>query len=55
MKLKDLGFLLLSIWLIITGLNAIINLTAIIRGEAYNVVMGIIALAAGILLLVRRR
>jgi hypothetical protein len=55
MRLKDLGFVLLSIWLIVTGLNAIFRLDLIIRSDAYNVLMGLIALAAGILILLRRR
>jgi hypothetical protein len=55
MRRKDLGFVLLSIWLIVTGLNTIFRLDLIIRSDAYTVLMGFIALAAGILILLRRR
>lgn len=50
MRIKDLGMLLLSIWLILTGLIAILHLS--FTGE--DIVMAILAIAAGILLLLRR-
>jgi len=50
MRIKDLGMLLLSIWLILTGLIAILHLS--FTGE--DIVMAVIAIAAGILLLLRR-
>jgi hypothetical protein len=45
-----LGMFLLAIWLIITGLLPLINLSF----EGISVVMGVLALAAGVLLLLRR-
>jgi len=50
MRVKDLGMLLLSIWLILTGLIAILHFS--FTGE--DVVMAVLAIAAGILLLLRR-
>jgi hypothetical protein len=50
MRIKDLGMFLLSIWLILTGLIAILHLS--FTGE--DIVMAILAIAAGILLLLRR-
>ncbi len=47
---RKLGFLLLSIYLIATGANAFLRLS--FNGENY--VMGGLALAAGIVLLIRR-
>ncbi len=50
MRIKYLGLVLLSIWLIGTGLIAILQLNFIYK----DIIMGVIALIAGILLLVRR-
>jgi hypothetical protein len=50
MRIKDLGMFLLSVWLILTGLISILHLS--FTGE--DVVMAVIAIAAGILLLIRR-
>ncbi len=51
MKLtKSLGMILLSIWLILNGLFSLINLS--FRGQ--GIVMGILALAAGIAILLGR-
>jgi hypothetical protein len=51
MKLpKNLGMILLSIWLILTGLTQLFGL----KFEGLSIVMGILALAAGILLLLGR-
>jgi hypothetical protein len=49
-KNKDLDILLVSIWLIETGLIAILGLDFIYK----DLIMGVIALGAGILLLFRR-
>lgn len=50
MRIKDLGMFLLSIWLILTGLIAILHF----RFTGEDIVMAVIAIAAGILLLIRR-
>jgi len=50
MRIRDLGMFLLAVWLIATGLIAILNLSF----TGMNVVMAVIAIAAGILLLIRR-
>jgi hypothetical protein len=50
MRIKNWGLFLLSIWLILTGLIAILHLS--FTGE--DIVMAILAIAAGILLLLRR-
>lgn len=47
---KNLGMLLLSIWLILYGLIALFSLNF----AGLPVVMGILAVAAGILLLLQR-
>jgi hypothetical protein len=47
---RRLGFLLLAIWLILTGLIAIFKFSF----SGIEIVMGILALAAGILLLLDR-
>ena len=44
---KNLGMLLLSIWLILSGLIALISLSF----QGLNLIMGIIAIVAGILIL----
>jgi hypothetical protein len=50
MKAKGLGTLLLAIWLIATGLIAILNLSF----TGMEIVMAVIAIAAGVLILIRR-
>jgi hypothetical protein len=50
MRIRDLGMFLLSIWLILTGLIAILHLS--FTGK--DIVMAVLAIAAGILLLLRR-
>jgi hypothetical protein len=50
MRIRDLGMLLLSIWLILTGLITILHLS--LTGE--DIVMAVPAIGAGILLLLRR-
>ncbi|MBU1747388.1 MAG: hypothetical protein KKA73_06835 [Chloroflexi bacterium] len=51
MKLtKNLGMLLLAIWLILTGLIALTSFTF----TGLPIVMGILAIAAGILILIGR-
>ena len=53
MKLKltrKLGMILLGIWLILSGLIAILNLSF----TGLSIIMGILAIAAGILLLLER-
>ena len=47
---KDLGLLLLAVWLILYGLLAVFNVSFPQQG----IVMGILALAAGILILIKR-
>lgn len=47
---ENLGLLLLAIWLILTGLIALLGL----RFEGLGIIMGILALAAGILILIGR-
>jgi Flp pilus assembly protein protease CpaA len=49
---ERLGFVLLAVWLILMGLNQLISMSVL------NVIMGLLALAAGIIFLVpevRRR
>lgn len=46
----NLGLFLLAVWLILTGLIALLGLGF----EGMRTVMGILALAAGVLILVRR-
>jgi len=46
---ERLGFILLSIWLILEGLILLLGLTF----AGLNVVMGLLALAAGLILLLR--
>ena len=47
---KSIGMLLLAIWLILTGLIALFNLSF----TGLSLIMGILAIAAGILILVER-
>jgi hypothetical protein len=47
---KNLGMLLLSIWLILTGLIALLSFSF----AGLSVIMAILALAAGILILIGR-
>jgi hypothetical protein len=48
--MKNLGMLLLSIWLIASGLKAVINL-----GFQYDyMVLGVLGIVAGVLLLLKR-
>jgi len=44
----NLGFLLLAIWLILTGLSAFVSMGGL------SVVMAILAIAAGVLILMSR-
>jgi len=46
----NLGLLLLSIWLILTGLFVLVNLNF----QGRDLVMAVLALAAGVLILIRR-
>ena len=51
MKLpKNLGMLLLAVWLILTGLVALFGF----KFQGLEIILGILALAAGILLLLQR-
>jgi hypothetical protein len=51
MKLtKNLGMLLLAIWLILTGLVPLLNLSF----SGFGTVMAILAIAAGVLILIGR-
>ena len=45
---KNIGFLLLSIWLILTGLSALISM-----GEL-GIILAVLAIAAGIFILLGR-
>ncbi len=47
---ENWGFLLLGIWLILTGLITLLNLTF----SGLNIIMGLIALVAGILIIIGR-
>ncbi len=47
---KNIGFLLLAIWLILYGLKALFSLSF----KGLDVVMGILAIAAGIFILIGR-
>ncbi|HEX7974175.1 MAG TPA: hypothetical protein VF498_07190 [Anaerolineales bacterium] len=47
----DLGFLLLGIWLILEGLILLVNL----KFAGLNTIMGLLALIAGALILLRGR
>ncbi len=44
---KNLGMLLLSIWLILTGLMQLVDFAI----PSANIIMGLLALAAGVLIL----
>lgn len=48
--MKNLGMLLLAVWLIATGLRSVIDL----RFAYDTVIFGVLAIVAGILLLARR-
>lgn len=45
---KNMGFLLLAIWLILTGLSAFISMGSL------AVILSILAIAAGVLILIGR-
>ena len=47
---RQLGFLLLGIWLVAQGLTQFIRLSF----QGMGVIMGILAIAAGVLLIIRR-
>jgi len=47
---RNLGMLLLGIWLIATGLTPFVHITFVNMGA----VLGLLAIAAGVLLLLRR-
>lgn len=47
---KNLGFLLLAIWLILYGLLAVFSVTF----DGQGIIMGIVALAAGVLILINK-
>lgn len=47
---KNIGMLLLSIWLILTGLIALLSLSF----DSLPLIMGILAIAAGIFILIGR-
>jgi hypothetical protein len=51
MRARDLGTLLLAIWLIATGIIAIVPA---VNFNGLGTVMAILAIAAGILILIRR-
>lgn len=47
---KNLGMLLLAIWLIVTGLMAVLNFTF----SGLPLIMGLLAIAAGVLIVLQR-
>ena len=47
---KNLGILLLAIWLILTGLIELLGLSF----QGLSILMGILAIAAGVILFIRR-
>ena len=47
---RNLGMLLLAIWLILTGLMPLLNLSF----QGVGTIMGILAIASGVLLLIGR-
>jgi hypothetical protein len=47
---RQLGFLLLGIWLVVQGLSQIVSL----HFQGLPLIMGILAIGAGVLLLIRR-
>ena len=47
---KNLGMILLSIWLILTGLITLIGLSF----QGLHVVMGVLAIAAGVMIVLGR-
>jgi hypothetical protein len=47
---RQLGFLLLGIWLVVYGLSSLVDF----HFRGLPVVMAVLALAAGVLLLIRR-
>jgi len=47
---KNLGMILLAVWLILTGLLPLLQISFAHSGE----VMGVLAIAAGVLLLLQR-
>ncbi|MBN2084306.1 MAG: hypothetical protein JW748_03710 [Anaerolineales bacterium] len=51
MRGRDLGMLLLAIWLIVTGLAALVPA---INFAGLGTILAIIAIAAGVLILIRR-
>ncbi len=48
---RNLGMLLLAIWLIITGLLPLLNVRV---SNTVNIVLAVLAIAAGVLILLRR-
>jgi hypothetical protein len=51
MKFKgNLGMTLLAAWLIITGVNALVDLSI----PSFSVIMGALAIASGVLLIMRK-
>ena len=50
MKLKGLGFLLLAIWLIATGLLSLLSIS--ISGQ--ELILSLLAVAAGVLIILKR-
>jgi hypothetical protein len=51
MRVKDLGALLLALWLIATGVLALVPS---LNSAAVGMIMAIVAIAAGVLILIRR-
>jgi hypothetical protein len=51
MRVKDLGTLLLALWLIAWG---VLELVPKLNSDAVGIIMAIVAIAAGVLILLRR-
>jgi hypothetical protein len=47
---KNLGIILLAIWLVLTGLASLIDL----RFAGFPIILGLLAIAAGLLILFQR-
>jgi uncharacterized membrane protein HdeD (DUF308 family) len=51
LRTRDVGMLLLGIWLIVTGLLPLLNLRV---SSTVSMVLAVLAVAAGVLILLRR-
>jgi hypothetical protein len=51
MRIKDLGTLLLAVWLIATGVLALVPA---LNSAMVGMILAVVAIAAGVLILIRR-